>query len=81
MGDKTAGSSLVVVHRCEKCGHAARANQLNDDSTVSGIFICPTCGHPGPLHPEVVSQSELLENEGRSIANTLVGQLEAVLRR
>ena len=63
MSTTGGGSSLVVVHRCEKCGHAARFSELNVDSTVSGVYICPACSHSGPLHPEILTKAELLDED------------------
>jgi transcription elongation factor Elf1 len=45
---------LIAVHQCERCGLSSSPSQTNDDANVTGIVVCPKCGHTGPLRILIV---------------------------
>ena len=50
---------LVPVHQCEGCSRLVRRSDLNEDATITGLYICPHCGHAGPLRIVIVREGEL----------------------
>ncbi len=62
----SAINSFYVVHRCDKCLHPSLPRDLNQDATITGLFVCPVCGHAGPLRPEIIA----LTNNGGSEAQS-----------
>lgn len=59
------GNELVVVHRCEACLRVHSSTQIDDDVNVTGIVVCPSCGRPGSLNPEVINLDEV-DSEDKS---------------
>lgn len=56
---------LMPVHQCEDCSRLVRRSDLNDDATITGLYICPHCGCAGRLHITIVRESELLSEQRR----------------
>ena len=51
--------SLMPTHQCEKCLRLAARKDLNEDATITGLYLCPHCGHSGPLHIVIAKTRDL----------------------
>jgi predicted RNA-binding Zn-ribbon protein involved in translation (DUF1610 family) len=40
-------------HVCVQCGGAFRREEFGARAITSGIYMCPKCGHEGPLNVEI----------------------------
>lgn len=49
---------LTAVHQCEKCGVMSRPSQTSDEVNVTGVVVCPKCGHSGPLSIRIVADGQ-----------------------
>jgi len=55
---KEDGNDLVAVHQCQKCGLTSNSAQTSNEVNVTGVVVCPKCGHAGPLSILIVSGGE-----------------------
>lgn len=42
--------TLEHVHMCVHCGSIFRREEYESRALTSGIYLCPKCGHEGPLN-------------------------------
>jgi predicted RNA-binding Zn-ribbon protein involved in translation (DUF1610 family) len=53
----------VHFHVCIQCGSAFRREAFGGRAIATGIYICPKCGHEGPLNVEIRKVEDISPKE------------------
>jgi predicted RNA-binding Zn-ribbon protein involved in translation (DUF1610 family) len=56
-------------HVCVQCGGAFRREEFGARAITSGIYMCPKCGHEGPLNVEIREVEDFVQKKDNPSAS------------